>query len=353
MTIKVPALAWSLSTASIGMAIAGVWLTVVGNAGDPIISAGIAPTMIMFAVVGGFVASRRTENPVGWLLLSFAVVGCYSLFAEGFVLYRDGARPPGSIFLAWLASWSAEVLSPALLALAFLLFPQGRMPERPWRWLVYLSVVFGLLASVAESLQPGPMEDYRVANPFGIESAERLIDAVATWSLSIVIFPLLLGAALSLFFRFRKARGEERLQLKWFAFAAAVLAAYLVLGASLSTFGPSGRAYDLIGFFSFNLALLSIPVGMGIAILRYRLYEIDRIINKALVYVALTTLLAIGYATGVLLIQSMLGSITTNSSRSRRLHPCDGCSLPAAPNSSSELYRPSLLPRAIRRRANA
>ena len=178
-----------------------------------------------------------------------------------------------------------------------LLFPDGHLPSRRWRPVPWLGLAFVGFAIVNNGLAPGPIElgaTTVIENPTGIDDAEVLLDAIGTVA-GLCGLAAGFGAVTSLVLRFRRARGDQRQQLKWFSFGAALL----VVGVFAGDFFPV--AQGLVAVF-FPL----LPVAAGIAILKYRLYDIDRIISRTIVYGLLTAALIGGYAGGVLLVQSVL-----------------------------------------------
>jgi signal transduction histidine kinase len=226
-----------------------------------------------------------------------------------------GLAKPGSVpFPATIAALGSWLWVPTVGLLAIylaLLFPDGRLPSSNWRPLAWLSGVVIVLLSVAEGLSPGRLSELgEVRNPFGLESQSWIADAADA---ILVLFLLcILASALSLILRFRRSRGEEREQIKWIAFAASVVAlgfvSAMIGGLAVYVFAPetwgSGTNPPFWFDFLFSVVLLSfggVPIAVGIAILKYRLYEIDLIINRTLVYGALTVsvvgiyVLVVGY----------------------------------------------------------
>jgi hypothetical protein len=187
-----------------------------------------------------------------------------------------------------------------------LLFPNGRPASRRWWWAAWLAVAGTSLKTVSEMFLPGALaEASNVTNPFGVESAGSLLEPLG--SIGYVLLQLgILATAFSMFLRFRRARGEERQQLKWFASAAVVLALVFLL----SIVFPSGVLEDLV-----TLLFAGLPVAAGIAILRHHLYDIDVLINRALVYGTLTAALALVYAVSVVALQQGFLSLTGQTSQ--------------------------------------
>ena len=241
---------------------------------------------LAFSTVGAVVASRRTQNPVGWLFcaagLGFAVVEFVGEYAVYAVLTRPGL--PLGPEAAWVTQW---VWPNALGAITcvFLLFPDGRLLSPGWRPMLWLAGIGSGLAAVGIALSPGPLAEFAVVrNPFGLERAGPVIgmlDAAGMLGLGLA----LLAAGVALVLRFRGAQGEQRQQLIWVAYAAA-LAATTLLPSVVSFL--LYRTTPLIIEVAIICGLAAVPVASGVAILRYRLYDIDLLINRSLVYGALT-----------------------------------------------------------------
>ena len=265
-----------------------------------------------FVTVGAVVASRRPDNLVGWLLLAIGfevVLGAFVAgYAEHALLVRSGSLP-GGVAAAWLAEW---LLVPVfhLLALLLVLFPDGRLPSRRWRPFVWLVVITALAAVFARAFSPGPLEGFpSVPNPLGIEALGGLLPVVErTWEVVGLILVVVFATA-SLFVRMRRASGVERQQVKWLLYAAMLLSFAGLLGLIIE---PIGTGW--VGLVILTLGFLSVPVAIGIAILRYRLYDIDIIINRTLVYATLTVALAAIYFGGIVVSQRLFVLLTDQQS---------------------------------------
>jgi hypothetical protein len=276
--------------------------------------------MLPFPIVGMVIASRQPRNSIGWILLAIGLVwalgdaaGTYSTYG----LTHPGALPGPDVAL--ILSSSSWVPGIGLIGtFLILLFPDGHLPSprwRPWAWFCALAL---LLPWIAIILEPGPIEESvipNVENPLGIESLRPLFDVLLV---SVLLIPLsILGCALSLIQRFRRSRGRERLQLKWLAAAAGVCASiyFLAMSVSLNTAWGTEETPLWIGVIQ-NIAFYSfvlIPLAVGVAILRHRLYDIDRIINRTLVYGVVTAVLALGYTGAVLGLQALLPALARDS----------------------------------------
>ena len=321
-------LAWSLAGISGAMFAAGfvcAFLTL--RVADPVkqvSSGGIGQLLVYvpflaFPIVGALIASKRPRNPIGWICLvsglfwmSFALGDA----SDAYELARTGTVT-SSVKLDALtqADW---VLPVGLLGIfMILLFPDGRLPSRRWRPFALFAGAVMVLVPVVFVFDPGPLEGHPgVRNPFGLEGLPWLEDVSV---FGVLLLPLcILVSAASLVLRYRRSGTEVREQIKWLAFAASFVGtAYLSLVVIGIFFAPglfSSRdqqpiVYELIA----NLFLMSyagIPTAIGIAILKYRLYDIDIIINRALVYGPLTVSLAVVYFGGVVGTQAAFHAIT-------------------------------------------
>jgi hypothetical protein len=311
-------LAWTLCALCVALATAslilgllnGRTLAVIFLAWDGPSIGSLATLTVSFSVVGALIVSHRPENPIGWI---FLVVGLfYGLLSAGeqyaiYALVRNPDSLPLGAEASWLMQW---IWAPGLgLILVFLplLFPNGRPPSLRWwavAWLGGLSI--GLI-SVLMSIVLWPDRGPALVRPEG--AAEEGTSHALFVVVDLVAVPMMLvaglGAVISLLVRFRRARGDERQQIKWFASAAALtLVWYLVLGQS-----TRGLPEPIVALASI-LVLQTIPVATGIAILRYRLYDIDVIINRTLVYGFLTLMLGLIYFGGVATTQAIFGVLT-------------------------------------------
>ena len=250
-----------------------------------------------FAVVGVLVASRRPRNPIGWLFLAFAVVAAFAVSADRYASYALVEHPgslPGGAWVAWTAS---GIWHPAFgfFVFSFLLFPDGRLPSARWRPVAWIAAANYLVGGVLGLLwEPLFGEFFPYAEP-PFRLPDYFVVEVAFNVFIFVNFALLALSAVSLVLRLRRATGVKRQQLKWFVYTVALFA--LVFPPSVIVLGD-GR---LIVFL-----LPLVPASAGIAILRYRLFDIDIIINRTLVYGALTVLLATTYGGSVIGLQAVL-----------------------------------------------
>jgi hypothetical protein len=243
-----------------------------------------------FSPVGAFVASHlQPKNPMGWLLCTIGLfMGVAHLSAESAIHALLAAPHPSALgeAAAWMMSWF-WVLPVGLSVFLFLLFPDGRLPGRRWRWFARISALLMLLGATYQAFSPGPVLGVEgIRNPLGVGGLPNAWEAIQA-----VLFALMFVAVASLFVRRLRARGVERQQLRWFTYAATLAICGIVLTYTVSE--ALGSA--LLGWVGGAIVVagaLGIPVAMGVAILRYRLYEIDIIVNRTLVYAAATLVLA-------------------------------------------------------------
>jgi len=301
-------LAWSLWTLTVALTALSLLLVVLSlsHPNTPVFAWWFSNTFIVIdATVGAIVASRRPENPVGWLLcLSGVVVGA-STFVSEYAIYALLIRPetlPAGEVSAWIASWSLPIII-GLQVSYLMLFPTGRLPSRRWRpvaWLIGVVLAVGAISSAFTSdAYMGSLGPIR--NPLAIDRFSEVYRAVWT-----VMFPLVyLVAASSLFVRLRRATEVERQQLKWFAYAAAGFAFGVIL-VILSGVIDAPAWFERAANAVFEVTSEGIIVSIGIAILRYRLYDIDILINRTLVYGPLTATLVALYFGGIVVLQRLL-----------------------------------------------
>jgi hypothetical protein len=261
-----------------------------------------------FMVVGALIMARRPGNAIGWLFSAIGLLGATGLLAGEYAQYAYVTRSaalPGAIVAAWYASWVSYPWFGLTVLFTLLLFPTGRLLTPRWRPIAWLAGMLIAVATTVVALQPElplPDEQHAIPNPIGIAGMVSLVQGTAGAVNAVLLAVTTLAAFLSLVIRFRRARGEERQQLKWFSYAGALVIVFLVSGPLIL---PGGSALGT------GLLIALLPVAAGIAILRYRLYDIDRLINRTLVYGLLTALLGLVYATAVLILGQVFGGIGT------------------------------------------
>jgi MFS family permease len=292
----------ALGLLAVGLLVAGRWLSGVGDVGSDLFISAIA---IVFSAVGVLVASRLPGNATGWLFIGVGVAtGLGTLagsYADAWVAGGyDGSRRLGET-AAWYGtlSWIPFILVPCTFVL--LLFPDGRLLSPRWRWVAWCAGAGVAGVFITTGLAPGPLEDQpQLDNPFGIDTP--LLAPLTGLAVLLLVIGMA-GSAASAVARFRHAHGERRQQMKWLALAGTVVA----VTVPVATAGSDVLWGDTAVNIACMLAVLGLPIAAGIAILRHRLYDIDVVINRTLVYGGLTATLAAAYLALVLLIGLAIG----------------------------------------------
>jgi hypothetical protein len=258
-----------------------------------------------FMVVGALVVAHRPSNAIGWIFSAIALLAFTGKLAGDYVTYAYVTRPgslPGAVFAAWCNSWSWYPSVALALVFTPFLFPTGRLLSPRWRPAIWLAgaatAAVTVLGALRANLDAGG--DHVVRNPIGLAAVENPEKTTVGAGLFILLSVLGVVGFVSLVIRFRRSRGEERQQLKWFTYAVALLVPVTVLGDFLP---------DKAGSFVFAVPIVFVPVAAGIAILRHRLYDIDRLINRSVVYGLLTALLASVYGGAVLVLGQVFGGV--------------------------------------------
>jgi hypothetical protein len=321
--------AWSLFALSAALLLAGVVLAIVDpHSGGPANPSSAGPTLddavageaVPFAVfeavifsslagTGAIVAARRPRNPIGWLFGVAAL--CLAVLMLGDALYWHAAfGDPGPHHTAavalWFENWAWIPALVALFSLVPLLFPTGAPPSPRWRFVGWAAVTTGIVTLVATAFSPGPLQNTNwVTNPLGVGGLGLRTLSEASF---VIWLASALAAAVSLVVRFRRSRGVERQQLKWVTAAGCLLVASFPVSALLDN-GVS----EVAGWACLLFALLGLAVAVSVALLRFRLYDIDVVINRTLVYGALSATLGAAYLGSVLLLQLVLSGVTKGS----------------------------------------
>jgi len=310
----VRALPWTLVALAVALILTAEILALVSESNDarndPFgFNVFIWAIALVFGATGSLIAARQRGNPIGWLFLVAAVsAGLASLsgtYADFYVAERTGPPLLGKMAATYGdLSWMPFILLPATFLLA--LFPDGRLLSRRWRPVAWCAAIGMGGGFVVGFLKPGPIADHpQLSSPFAVDSP--LISPLEGLTLLMIAIGMV-GSSASLIVRFRRSRSEERQQIKWLALAGAIAVVTIVVGVS---------TYDILGERVADgmimLSILGLPVAAGIAILKYRLYDIDVVINRTIVYGALTAMLALVYLVSVLLLQLVLESFTQGS----------------------------------------
>jgi hypothetical protein len=258
---------------------------------------------LSFPVVGAMVLTRRPRHAIGWIFLAIGAGMTLVGFANGYAAYSLTVLPDPLLatgVVAWLSGWLWVPSLGLLMTFALLLFPDGHLPSPRWRPVAYLATgsIAVTMADFAASSWPDPYVSVYAPQTVGSPVVEVWFGLLSASGLA---------SAASLLVRFRRSRGEERLQLKWVAYAAAGTVAIVVSAVAFSR----GASPSLIIVASAPL----VPVAAGVAILRYRLYDIDVVINRTLVYGLLSTLLVVVYFGGVVGLQYVFRALTGGESQ--------------------------------------
>ena len=288
-------------------------------AGAPIYDFWLVNTVVAlsFSTVGGVIAPRLPpHNPVGWIFCTLGLLAGMRLFVAEYAIVTLLAEPgtplsrlPAGEALAWVSSW-LWVSHIGLFVFLALLFPNGRPPTPRWRSFAWLIGVVVVVGTVAVAVWPETAAGFDLINhPLGIEVATDAVNPV-----EIILYTLALVAMSSLVVRLRHTKGVERQQVKWFAYAVVVLAISSILAYVVSeTLGI--RWLGSISSVLVIVGVMGLPVAMGIAIFRYRLYNIDLIINRTLVYGSLTAVLVLVYLGSVVLFQDLFRALSGERSQ--------------------------------------
>ena len=307
-------LAWSACALSLALTGLTVLLIVLLLRSDtPIYYYWLETSMVAvgYSTVGAIVASRLPESPIGWLFCAIGLIFGVSHFSAEYAAYAliapSGSLPAGEAF-AWLTSW-VWVFGLGLIVFLDLLFPNGRLPSARWRWFARFTALVLLPAAILAALSPGLILSSTLHNPLGIEELPN-----ASKTIEAFMYALIVVGASSMLWRLRHAGRIERQQIKWFAYATAVAISGVILKNTV--YPVVGVTWVWwVGLVLTTVGVVSSPAAMGIAIFRYRLYQIDILINRTLVYGPLTAVLAAVYLGGVVFLQYAFRSLTEEGSQ--------------------------------------
>ena len=285
---------------------------------------------LAYPTVGALIVSRLPKNPIGWIFCAMGLLSAVRPFTVAYADYALLKNPafPGGVYVAWFSSWIWSAF-PTLSVFLVLLFPDGRLPSRRWRIVTWGVLLGAALTALADVVLPGDLWAHPwVENPFGVLAVTgglrtfSVIAAIILFAWTLLLMSTF-AALISLMVRLHRARGDERQQIKWFMYAAVPLSVFgsvLILADVVAGFTRvflfypgfmlrSQEIFDVIDNVAY-FALLVVPVFTYIAILRYNLYDIDLVINRALVYGSLTALLALIYFGGVTASQAIVQALT-------------------------------------------
>ncbi len=258
-------------------------------------------TFLVWSAIGGLIASRRPGNAIGWVLSGIALQWAISDLTFGYASYALEAHPgtlPAGAFAA-LTYNNAFFLAELLLVLLFLLFPDGRALSRRWRLIGWVALGSSTLMFLGSYIGEGEIERFGIQNPYAILPPQEDLGFVAF----LVLFATVIASVIALIVRLRRARGDERQQLRWFVYASA----FLPVSFAFFFFGPNRTAL-LFGAALLGVAIVGIPVSAAIAIFKYRLYDVDVVIGKTVVVAVLAAFATAVYLAVVVGIGALVGS---------------------------------------------
>jgi hypothetical protein len=276
-------------------------------------------SFVAFGAVGAMVASHRPENIIGWFLSAGGVLVAAGLLCVEYAIrayLAEGFMWPAGDTAAWLGLVLVLTGLTLLLPATALHFPNGQLPSSRWRWVRGLLATGAALCLALTAFAPGSLAVGRLSvvgetrNPFGLEIP--LLEVLQP--IVVPLFATVFVAAFAApYLRLRRARGVERQQLKWFVYATVLMAASLVTAAIGGVVRPGQQAADVAINTMSAVGLMALPVAVGIAVMRYRLYEIDLVVNKTIVYVLLTAALVGSYVVLVLVFQRLFGLLVEDN----------------------------------------
>ena len=262
-------------------------------------------------IVGAILTRRRPDNVIGWLLLvAGAITGVTFAAGELERSLIDAAAWGSPLFvpIAWVASaWFIPAIG-ILVVFLPLVYPTGHLLSPRWRWVVIVGIVGVATGAIGSAMKPGPLGDPRgPLNP--LVPPEPVLGWLKTVTIlsNVIAPPVFLLALASLLIRFRRSRGVERQQIKWFLFVASI--ATLLFAVSVLDVGPVSDVLWALGLVTMSF----LPVAIGLAILRYRLYDIDRVVSRAVGYTLVTAILAVAFGAAVIVTQAAISPITQSS----------------------------------------
>jgi len=275
--------------------------------------------LLAYGTVGALIALRRPENAIGRIFCAIGLALAVASTASGYAdygLYGEGGTLPAPELAAWLSVWLHLLVLFTTPCLLFLLFPDGRLPSARWRPVVWLVAVTGVGFFVTQAFSPGELDEYTypgLANPLGVGGgAGDVLTAIEDFGNGLLPIAVFLSIC-ALIARFWRSSGRERLQLKWVVYTAALTATSFLASFVFPDAVP--QLVDDAVFLLGVAAFAAIPVAAGIAILRHRLYDIDVIINRTLVYGALTATLVLVYVASIVLLQQLFRALTGQESQ--------------------------------------
>jgi len=309
-------LAWSLVALSVAPLLGGIALARMTKSTAPelpydgaVDAVFTLATLLAFSVVGAIIASHHPRNTIGWLFCSVGLVVGFDTLARGYAEFSysgsSGSRSLAET-AAWFSSWSWTLLVVVPTTFLLLMFPDGRLPSPRWRPVAWCAVLGIIGFVVGYALEAGPLEDLpKLVNPYGIDSP---VVGIVTAASNVVVGGSMVTAAVSLVVRARRAGRVERQQIKWLAYGGVVVVGTIFVSGGISVWSETASIAAI------SLGLLGLPVFTGVAIMRHRLYDVDVLINRTLVYGSVTVLLAATYVGGVVSLQYLFRALTGQGS---------------------------------------
>ena len=269
--------------------------------------------MLWFVVIGALIVGRHERHLIGWMFCVTALSFAAAAFAQSYAIValtaQHRALPAGEL-MAWLGFWISMPGTAVIALFLPLLFPDGRLPSRRWRPVAWAAGVLAVIAVLDTMFKPASYPGFAlVRNPLGIYAWDGLFDLLDV-STDVVFALLIVLTALALFERMRRAGPEERLQIRWFVFAGCIV----ILGFLSDSLHGIVPGMEVASVVLTVAAVTALPLAVGVAILRYRLYEIDVIINRTLVYGLLTAVLAGLYAATLSVFERVFVAVTGEES---------------------------------------
>lgn len=275
--------------------------------------------VVLYGVLGVLIVSRHGRNLIGWIFCFVAVSLGILSFASGYADYALYARDdtlPGGALAAWVVSWLFIPAVYVSMCYLFFLFPDGRPASPRWRPVIWAASIVAVVATLASAFEPGRLFSFpTVENPFGLVEPFGRVAAVARDITDLAAMAVFLVSLASMVARLRGARGRKRLQLKWITYAATLTATSFAVSFLAGSLSEDWRVVSDVFFLIGVVGFAGIPVAAATAILRHRLYDIDRIINRTLVYGLLTLSLVGIYVVGIVLTQGLFRALTGQETR--------------------------------------
>ncbi len=310
MSGRASRIAWTLWGLALVLAFVGVFFGVLAFSAplpegrEPLLTS-IAvqdAVVVLYGVLGGLIVSRLGRNPIGWIFCFVAFSLGVLSFASGYADYalyaRDGTLP-GAVLAAWVVNWLFVPAVYISMCYLFFLFPDGRLASPRWRPVIWAVSIVAAVATLSSALEPGRLFTFpTVENPFGLGEPFGRVAVVANDITDLAAMPAFLVSLASMVSRLRGARGRERLQLKWITYAATLTATSFTVSFLAGSLSEDWQAVSNLFFLAGVVGFAGIPVAATAAILRHRLYDIDVLINRTLVYGLLTLSLAVSTSAG-------------------------------------------------------